>query len=72
MGTHDVTNDKNELYEQVAMLRAEVFLLLDDLGRGTTPGDADLLSSASVALQNVANQLGAIEQLIGPSERAAA
>ena len=65
-------NDRSELYEAVAALRGEVFALLDDLGRAMSPDDAELLSSASVALQNVANQLGAIEHLIGPSERAAA
>ncbi|MDP8943456.1 MAG: hypothetical protein M3N16_04980 [Actinomycetota bacterium] len=64
-------NDKSELYDAVAALRAEVFELLEDLGHATWSRDPQL-SGAAVALQNVANQLGAIEELVGPSERAAA
>ena len=63
---------KRELYDQVTALRSEVFELLDDLGHQGLAGDAELVSSASVALQNVANQLGAVEHLIGPSGRTAA
>ena len=60
----------DRIYERLAVLRGDVFGLIDDLSREiVTGGDTDA-ARAIVLLQHIANQLGIVEGLAGDGLRA--
>ena len=64
--------DRTELYDRIVDLRTQVFETLDELGPPVRFGESDANTATLVELQNVANQLGALEAALRqPPARAA-
>ena len=63
-------DELDRIYDRLAVLRGDVFVLIDDLSREiVTGGDTDA-ARAIVLLQHIANQLGVVEGLAGDGLRA--
>ena len=63
-------DELDRIYDRLAVLRGDVFGLIDDLSREiVTGGDTDA-ARAIVLLQHIANQLGVVEGLAGDGLRA--
>lgn len=64
------TTIENDLYSRIASLREEIFKLGDEIARSDAGDDGGVnaeLSSLAVYAQSLANQMGAMEALVGRS-----
>ena len=63
-------DELDRIYDRLAVLRGDVFGLIDDLSREIVTGGGDTdAARAIVLLQHIANQLGIVEGLAGEGLR---